>query len=138
MPVVDMSLGYNLRCAPPIPFDIDYTRTLGYGAVRFLLEGSRDERFRHGGLVCLIDGHRDVMTFGELRDPVTGRTRVRKVDCASEHYAVARKYMIRLEQRDLANPDMRSKLAQAANISPEEFGREFASATSWGEERSAA
>lgn len=35
VPVVDMSLGYNLRCAPPIPFDIDYTRTLGYGAVRF-------------------------------------------------------------------------------------------------------
>ena len=94
--------------------------------------------FRYGGLVCLKDGHRDVMTFDELRDPVTGRTRVRKVDCASEHYAVARKYMIRLEQRDLANPDMRSRLAEAAHMSPEEFGREFASATIWGEEQAAA
>ena len=32
--VADVTLGYNLRCAQPIPFDIDYTRTLGYGAVR--------------------------------------------------------------------------------------------------------
>lgn len=138
VPIVDMSLGYNLRCAPPIPFDIDYTRTLGYGAVRFLLEGGREERFRYGGLVCLQDGHRKVMPFAELRDPITGRTRVRKVDCASEHYAVARKYMIRLEQRDLANPDMRIRLAEAANMSPEEIGREFASATNWGEEQAVA
>ena len=78
------------------------------------------------------------LAFDELRDPVTGRTRVRRVDCASEHYAVARQYMIRLEQRDLANPEMRIKLADAAGMSPEEFGREFASATNWDAELAAA
>jgi len=41
--VTDVTLGYNLRCAQPIPFDIDYTRTLGYGAVRFLM-GTRRRR----------------------------------------------------------------------------------------------
>ena len=117
--VTDVTLGYNLRCAQPIPFDIDYTRTLGYGAVRFLLQEPKEERLRYGGLVCLDDGHRSVMCFQELRDPVTGRTRVRKVDTGSEHYAVARQYMTRLEQRDLLDPDMRSKLAAAAQMSPE-------------------
>ena len=27
------NIGYELRCAPPIPFDIEYTRDLGYSAV---------------------------------------------------------------------------------------------------------
>jgi 6-phosphofructokinase 1 len=34
--VVDKDLGYELRCADPIPFDAEYTRDLGYGAVKFL------------------------------------------------------------------------------------------------------
>jgi len=127
--VTDVTLGYNLRCAQPIPFDIDYTRTLGYGAVRFLLSEPKEERLRHGGLICLQDGHRGVMPFEELRDPGSGRTRVRRVDCGSEHYAVARKYMIRLEQRDLDDPETCKKLASAAGISPEEFCRQFASVT---------
>src|SRR5690349_22953884 len=32
-------LGYELRCAPPGAHDISYCRSLGYWAVRFLLEG---------------------------------------------------------------------------------------------------
>ena len=136
--VTDVTLGYNLRCAQPIPFDIDYTRTLGYGAIRFLLSEPKEERLRYGGLICLQDGHRGVMPFAELRDPASGRTRVRRVDCGSEHYAVARQYMIRLEQRDLEEPGMRGKLAAAAGMSPEDFGREFAFVTKWGTEPSAA
>ncbi len=50
--IVDVTLGYQLRGASPIPFDIDYTRTLGYGAVRFLLSDTVDERLRFGGLIC--------------------------------------------------------------------------------------
>ncbi len=123
--MVEVTLGYNLRCAPPIPFDIDYTRTLGYGAVRFLLSEPKDEEQRDGGLICLQDGHLRVVPFQDLRDPETGRTRVRKVDVESEHYAVARKYMIRLERRDLENPEMLGKLAGAASISPEAFSRTF-------------
>ena len=40
MDIVDQTLGYELRSAPPIPFDIDYTRTLGHGAVKFLISSS--------------------------------------------------------------------------------------------------
>src|SRR5205823_11074980 len=34
--LIDKDLGYELRSADPIPFDGEYTRDLGYGAVKFL------------------------------------------------------------------------------------------------------
>jgi 6-phosphofructokinase 1 len=128
LPIVDVTLGYSLRCASPIPFDLDYTRTLGCGAIRFLLSDREDDRLRYGGLVCLEDGRLRVLPFQELRDPATGRTRVRSVDIDSEHYKVAREYMIRLEARDLEDASMRVKLAEAAKMTPQEFERTFAPA----------
>ena len=128
---VDVTLGYELRCAPPIPFDVDYTRTLGYGAVRFLLSTPNDERLRHGGFVCLEGEHLNVLPFDDLRDPETGRVRVRLIDVHSEHYHVARKYMLRLEPRDLADPDMLKKLAMAAQLEPETFAADFAAAAAF-------
>lgn len=127
MTIVDVTLGYELRCAPPIPFDIDYTRTLGYGAVKFLLSEPKDDKVKQGGMVCLVSGRLEILPFDELRDPVTGRTKVRLVDINSEHYKVAREYMIRLEREDLENPEMLEKLANAAKMTPEEFKKKFAS-----------
>ena len=43
---------------------------------------------RYGGLVYLKNRHLQVMPFEELRDPATGRTRVRLVDIRSEHSKV--------------------------------------------------
>ena len=94
--IVDGTLGYALRSAQAVPFDIDYTRTLGYGAVQFLLEEPKSEARRYGGLVCVREGRLHVMSPDELRDPATGRTRVRLVSLDSEPYHVARQYMIRL------------------------------------------
>ncbi len=125
MTIVDVTLGYELRCAPPIPFDIDYTRTLGYGAVKFLLSEPKDDKVKQGGMVCLVGGKLEILPFDELRDPVTGRTKVRLVDINSEHYRVAREYMIRLEREDLENPEMLAKLANAAKMTPEEFKKKF-------------
>ena len=125
--IVDTTLGYELRSAQPIPFDIDYTRSLGHGAVGFLLAPPQNESLRVGGLVCLDRGNVRALSFAELRDGDQERTRVRTVDIASEHYASARQYMIRLEPWDLAEPDRLNRLAQAANLTPDEFGREFAS-----------
>ena len=119
--IVDVTLGYELRCAQAIPFDVDYTRTLGYGAVRFLLSEPADGRLRHAGFICLEGGHLNVLPFDDLRDPTTGRIRIRVVDVRSEHYHVARKYMIRLEQSDLDDAEMCTKLAAAAHMTPEKF-----------------
>ena len=77
----DKKVGYELRCADPVAFDIMYTRDLGCHAVSYLASGG------HGGMVV----GEQVMTFDELKDPVTGKTRVRLVDVHSNNYQVARK-----------------------------------------------
>jgi 6-phosphofructokinase 1 len=132
MTVVGVTLGYELRCAPPCPYDIDYTRTLGYGAARFLASESADDELRYGGLVCLEDGFLRILPFDSLRDPETGRTRVRLVDIRSEHYKVAREYMIRLEQEDLDDPDAKARMAEAAKIPVEDFDQAFGAAAGIG------
>ncbi len=125
--IVDVTLGYELRCAPPIPFDIDYTRTLGYGAARFLHEEQSDERLKLGGLVCMEGARLQVIPFEDLVDPATNRTRVRTVDVLSEHYKVAAEYMVRLEREDLTDPEKLSGLANAGGMSNDEFTAMFAS-----------
>ncbi len=131
--VVDVTLGYELRCAPPCPFDIDYTRTLGYGAANFLASEPADDDLRDGCLVCLEEGFLRVLPFDSLRDPETGRTRVRLVDIRSEHYKVAREYMIRLEREDLENPDTKARIAETAKMPVGDFERRFAAAIGIGE-----
>jgi 6-phosphofructokinase 1 len=123
LPLVPLTLGYELRCAAPIPFDIDYTRTLGYGAIKFLLE--HDELVRHGGIVCLDEGRLRLVPFENLQDPATGRISTRMVDIHSEHYTVAREYMIRLRRRDFEDAAFLDKLAAAAKMSAPEFVNRF-------------
>jgi 6-phosphofructokinase 1 len=89
-------------------------------------------------MVCLYHGHLQALPFNDLRDPQTGRTRVRTVDIHSEHYLSARQYMIRLEPRDLTNPDTLAQLAQTAGMSPAEFNQAFAPAVALTNEEVAA
>jgi len=124
LPVISVTLGYELRCAAPIPFDIDYTRTLGYGAVRFLLGEAAGGNAGDGGVICLDGGHLRVLPFEELQGE-DGRIRTRMVDTNSEHYKVAREYMIRLNRQDLEDPDAARQLADAAGMQPEEFVQRF-------------
>lgn len=124
--IVESTIGYELRSASPIPFDIDYTRTLGYGAVGFLLTPPSEEALNNGGMVCLDHGHLRALPFSDLRDAETGRTKIRTVDIHSEHYVSARQYMIRLELRDLTKPDTLAQLAETVSMSPGDFGRAFA------------
>jgi 6-phosphofructokinase 1 len=123
--LVAVTLGYELRCAAPIPFDIDYTRTLGYGAIRFLLGDNSSARTLSGGLVCIDDGRLRVMPFDDIRDPATGRIRTRTVDIASEHYRVAREYMLRLRRRDLQDRELLPRLAAEAKLEVQEFVDRF-------------
>ena len=74
------NIGYELRCAPPIPFDIEYTRDLGYGAVDYLkgLGGSE-----LGGMITIQEGHMVPLPFGSFNDPETGRVRIRLANVES-------------------------------------------------------
>jgi ATP-dependent phosphofructokinase / diphosphate-dependent phosphofructokinase len=117
--VVPKDIGYELRSAKPIPFDAEYTRTLGYGAVRYLLGGGS------GSLIALAGGRIHPVTLEEMLDPATGRIRVRMVDVTTESYEVARKYMIRLEASDFSEPRL-SRLAAQTSLDPDAFAAQFA------------
>ena len=124
--MVDVTIGYELRCASPVSFDIDYTRTLGYGAARLLLSEPTHDKFANGGLIYL-DGERlNTLTFDQLRDPDTGRTRVRMVDTDSERYKVAREYMALIRPQDLQDDAMVERMAEYGNRTPAEIRKRFA------------
>ncbi|HIE27713.1 TPA: 6-phosphofructokinase, partial [Candidatus Poribacteria bacterium] len=123
MTIVDLRLGYELRCAPPIPYDCEYVRILGYGAVGYLLgelSGPAD-----GALVCLEDGKLTAKNFEYFRDKETGRTKVRQVDIDSGAYTIAKQYMIRLKPEDFEDEEQLKRLAEAANMTPDEFKGEY-------------
>ena len=50
----------------------------------------------------------------------------RKVNVDGEGYECARRYMIRLDKKDFANPERLQKLADAAGMTVEEFRKRFA------------
>jgi ATP-dependent phosphofructokinase / diphosphate-dependent phosphofructokinase len=112
-------IGYELRCAKPVPFDVDYTRTLGYGAVRYLVDGGS------GALIALSGGRVQPLGLETLQDPHTGRIRTRQVDKATEAYRVARDYMVYLSPSDFADNERVKELAAVTNLSPAEFRRAF-------------
>lgn len=120
--IVNKRIGYELRSAPPIPFDAKYTRDLGYCAVKFLLEGGT------GAMISIQTGKMVPIFFDEVLHPETGTTRIRYVDIKTEAYEVAEKYMIKLKKEDLENPEQLKRLASTANMSPEEFLNYFSKA----------
>jgi 6-phosphofructokinase 1 len=117
--ITDKNVGYELRCADPIPFDAEYCRDLGYGAVRFLVDGGS------GAMVSVQGGRLVPIPFDDLVEPETGKTKVRLVDVNSEGFRVARAYMIRLEADDFAHAAWVDRLADAANLSPGAFRQRF-------------
>jgi ATP-dependent phosphofructokinase / diphosphate-dependent phosphofructokinase len=122
LPLVDQDLGYELRCADPIPFDAEYTRDLGYGAVKFLRSEAAG---RFGAVISFVGGRMRPLPFDELIVPQTGRMRPRKVNVDGEAYECARCYMIRLERSDFEEPQRLEALAAAAGKSPEQIRQGF-------------
>jgi ATP-dependent phosphofructokinase / diphosphate-dependent phosphofructokinase len=117
--VVAKNIGYELRCADPIPLDMEYTRDLGYCAVKYLLEGG------NGVMVSLQGGHFVPLPFSQLLDPKTGRARVRLVDIHSTRYAIARRYMIRLRRDDFDDPHELARFAATAHLTLQQFREQF-------------
>jgi 6-phosphofructokinase 1 len=113
--IVEKNIGYELRCADPIPFDLEYTRDLGYCAAQFLLDGG------NAALVSIQNGRFTPIPFQKILDAATGRTRVRMVDVESESYQIARRYMLRLSTEDFADPHAIGRYASVVGLSPEAF-----------------
>ena len=116
--IIAKDIGYELRCHPPISYDREYTRYLGYSAVKFLVSGGS------GAMIMLKDGKSLPIKFADLLDPKTGKTRIRTVETDSDDYHMARRYMIRLEKEDFEGEQLK-KLAATAKMSPEDFKKRF-------------
>ena len=117
--VVAKNIGYELRCADPIPADMEYTRDLGYCAAKYLLEGG------NGVMISMQAGRFVPVPFKDMVDPETGRTRVRLVDINSTRYAIARRYMIRLRRDDFEDPHELARFAATCGMTLAEFREEF-------------
>ena len=120
--IVDKRIGYELRSAPPIPFDAKYTRDLGYSAVKFLLEG------KSGAVISIQRGKKIPMYFDKLINKKTGKIKIRYVDTNTESFEVAQKYMIKLVAKDLLSRDKLKRLSGMTNMNPREFRAYFGEA----------
>lgn len=116
--IVHKTIGYELRAADPIPFDAEYTRNLGYSAVKHLLTG------HSAALVSFYEGKLKPIPLRKIIDPATKRTRVRYVDTKSDPFIVGRQYMIRLEKEDFTPPNI-LKLAKAGRCTADEFRKRY-------------
>jgi 6-phosphofructokinase 1 len=119
--LIDKELGYELRSADPIPFDAEYTRDLGYGAVKFLRTA---DATRYGAIISFVAGRLNPLRFDELIVPETGRMKPRKVNVDGETYECARRYMIRLEAQDFTAERINA-LTDVAKMTPAQFRQRF-------------
>ena len=120
--LIDKDLGYELRCADPIPFDAEYTRDLGYAAVKFLLS---PEAGKFGAIISFVDGKMVPLQFEKMLDPHTKRMQVRRVNVDGEAYECACRYMIRLEKSDFEDAAQFGKLAAAVSMTSDQFRSRF-------------
>ncbi len=117
--IVDKTIGYELRCADPIPFDMEYTRDLGFCAAQYILDGG------HDAMVSIQEGHFVPLKFADILDPKTKRTRVRMVDVTAESFYIARRYMLRLNKYDFEDPHEMAKFAAIGHMSVDDFEKRF-------------
>ena len=61
--LVAKNIGYELRCADPVPADMEYTRDLGYCAAKYLLSGG------NGVMISMQGGHFVPIPFAQMVDP---------------------------------------------------------------------
>jgi 6-phosphofructokinase 1 len=118
--ILDKDVGYELRCAPPIAFDRDYTRDLGVGAVSVLEAGASSV------LVTRQAGRIVPVPFSEIIDPKTRKARVRGVDVGSDAYRNAVVLQERIVPSDLDSADALAAIAAAAGLSPAEAKQRYA------------
>ena len=72
--IVSKDIGYELRCCDPIPFDLEYTKDLGYNAANFILNGG------NAAMVSVQNGKFVPMYFKDIIDPKTKKVILSKIN----------------------------------------------------------
>ena len=115
MTIVGKEVGYELRCAPPNAFDIEYTRNLGFAAFDFLKNSGTD------AMITVQNNQIVPIPFTQILDMKTKKTQVRMVNINSNQYHIAREFMIRLEKSESSTQLDLKKMALALHADPEKF-----------------
>jgi len=121
--IVEKNLGYELRCTHPSPYDAEYSRDLGFSAVKRIAAGATRE------MVSVQGGRLVPISFEDCIDPGTGRGYRRDVDPHTQSYRVARDYMDRLEAEDLEDEEFLKLAEETCGADKEYLERLVASAT---------
>ncbi len=112
-------LGYELRCAPPCAFDVEYARSLGEAAIDFLLQGRTD------AIITLQHNKIVPIPYDEMIDPLTCRTAVRLVDTSSHRYQSSYKTMTRLKPEHAHDAVLFEQLAALTNLTNQDFRQRY-------------
>jgi ATP-dependent phosphofructokinase / diphosphate-dependent phosphofructokinase len=119
MRLVKHVLGYELRCAPPSAYDIEYTRSLGEAAVDFLVAGGTN------AIITLQRNQIVPIPYDEMIDSETGRTEVRMVNTDSFRYRSAYKFMTRLKPEHAQDESLFERLAVLTNLPAQKFRERY-------------
>jgi 6-phosphofructokinase 1 len=117
--IVKQTLGYELRCAPPCAFDIEYTRGLGEAAVTYLLRGGNN------AIITLQRGVFVPLPYQEIINRSTGRFTIRHVNTNSFRYQSANKFMTRLKPEHARDERLIEKMAAYTNLTAAELKERF-------------
>lgn len=120
--LVPKDVGYELRCVDPVPFDCEYTRELGYAAVRFLCS---EDATRYGAIMSVVGGNSSPLKFEDHLDAETHKMKTRQVNTGSLAYQGARRFMDRLEAGDFEDAARLSALAKLTKLDGEGFQQRF-------------
>ncbi len=113
--LVKYVLGYELRCATPSAYDVEYTRILGESAVSFLLSGGTNA-------IITLQSHQPVpIPYEQMINPETGRTEVRMVNLNASRYQSAYKFMTRLKPEAARDEELFKRLAELTCLDVEKF-----------------
>lgn len=119
MRLVDKEIGYELRCAPPVAYDIDYTISLGEGAADYLMSGGSN------ATITIQNNQVVPVPYDDYVDPKTGRTRQRMVNVDSFTYQSAYKFMIRLKPEHAKDRAFLTRMAAHTKLNTDAFIERF-------------
>ncbi len=90
-----VEIGYEIRCCPPIAFDLKYCTMLGMGVKKLFDEGA-------SGCIVVAKTNGDIMPLylKDIEDPATGKIKTRLVEVESEDYRLAFKNMHYIKNDD--------------------------------------
>lgn len=117
--IIPQNIGYVLRTARPIAFDIAYTITLGHSAVKLLTSDNPI----HCAVITLKGDKIEAVSIDEFIE--NDRIKIRYVDIDGEVYRAGYEHMIRSKKEDFENLDFLKILSEKANLSLEDFIRRF-------------